>query len=121
MNQPTTSDRDTQRARNPVTLQRLAANGSDLSHPHVIQNVFHVYDQRNLAGLCEALEAARFDLRDRGTPLVFQGTSYWNVEACRETVPELESLNRMTDDCVALATEHEADYDGWYTEVVSHA
>lgn len=117
MNGVSAGGRESQRAMNPLTLERLKANGSDLSRPHCLFNVFHIYQHPQVDALCRDLEAAGFLIHDSGTPLEYQGTHYWKVEGCIETVPTLAAVNRMTDQCVEIAGRHDADYDGWYTEV----
>jgi hypothetical protein len=118
MSGATRDPHESQRAMNPVTLERLIANGSDLSFPHRLLNVFHVYDRSHLEPLCRDLKAAGFQIHDSGTPHVYQGVHYWKVEGALEVVPALAAVNSMTDRCVDIATSFGADYDGWYTEVV---
>lgn len=114
-----TGGREFQRAMNPLTLERLSANGSDLSRPHCLFNVFHIYQRPQVESLRRDLEAVGFLIHDSGTLLEYQGTHYWKAEGCIEIVPTLAAVNSMTDQCVEVAGRHDADYDGWYTEVVT--
>lgn len=116
-----TIERDRQRVMNPLTLERLAANASDLSRTHRLVNVFRVFIEADVGVLCSDLEAAGFALEARGRPLSHGGTRYWTVEARLNMVPALTSVNSMTDCCVGIAVRNKADYDGWYAEVVPTA
>jgi len=82
---------------NPQTLERLRENGSDLSRPHRLYNVFHIYRPPEANSLCRDLEAAGFLIHESGTVLVCEGTLYWKVEGCIEAVPTLAVVNSMTD------------------------
>lgn len=115
------AERNRQRTMNPVTLERLAANASDLSRTHGLANVFHAFIEANVEHLCRDLEAAGFVLDDRGKPLSHAGTRYWKVEARVDMVPVLASVDSMTDRCVDIAVRNSVDYDGWYAEVVPTA
>lgn len=67
-----------QRLMNPLTLERLAAKGSNMGVPHKIINVFYVYDRSNIDALNRDLGRAGFVLEDRGTPFSDEGVSYWS-------------------------------------------
>lgn len=103
---------------NPVTLERLVANGSDLSRPHHIVNVFHVFQKSGVDALIAALEDLGFTIEDRGSPQHHANTEYWKIEASTDIVPRIDAINSMTDRCVEAAHIHQTDFDGWFTEVV---
>jgi len=119
MTEPRKIERDRQRLMNPVTLERLAANASDLSRTHGLINVFHVFAEASVVALSRDLEGAGFSIEDGGEPLLHGGSRYWKVEARVDMVPVLAALNLMTDSCVDIAVRNSVDYDGWYTEVVT--
>ena len=118
MSETTEGERERQRAMNPVTLERLRVNGSDLARLHPVVNVFHAFGEPSLDRLDRALESSGFVLQERGERLEYEGTPYWKVEARIDLVPTLEAIHAMTDRCVDIATRHDAEYDGWYTEVI---
>jgi len=111
-------ERNTQRRLNPVTLERLAANGSDLTRAHRIRNVFHVFSEGHIASLRHDLGRSNFNLEDKGKSPSRHDEQYWEVEVEALLVPNLVSINAMTDRCVEIASRYDAEYDGWYTEVV---
>ena len=118
MSETTDGERERQRAMNPVTLERLRVNGSDLARVHQLINVFHAFAEPSLDTLDRALESSGFALEERGERLEYEGAPYWKVEARVDLVPTLEAIHAMTDRCVEIAMRHDAEYDGWYTEVI---
>jgi Regulator of ribonuclease activity B len=106
-----------QRGRNPVTLERLVANGSDVTRPHTITSVLFVFDENDGETLRDALREAGYDVDNDLLPLTANGQRYWKLEARCVLVPTVELLGEMTDRCVELAEINGGEYDGWFTEV----
>lgn len=104
--------------RNPVVLERLIANGSDLTKPHHIVNVFYAFEENKVPQLLTKLREDGLKIETPGPIRQFEDQTYWLVEASLDLVPNGKRLTEMTDHCVILASQAGVDYDGWYTQVV---
>lgn len=118
MMQDIAESRAKQRAMNPISQKKLIDNGADLSREHDIVNVFYIFADSEISSLEEDLRKHRFEPNGPPKALREKGVQYWIVEAIFQLRPEVPDLNRMTDQCVQIAFSHDAEYDGWYTEVI---
>ena len=103
---------------NPLTIQKLSENGSNLQEPHILWSAVHVFSESDVDPLMVALEAAGYEVQKPAEAKVYQETRYWLVTPSLALVPTVEVVGRMTDELVTIVSEFEAEYDGWYTEVV---
>jgi regulator of RNase E activity RraB len=103
---------------NPVTLERLRANGSNLGAPHRIMNVFYVPEEFASLELRRKLLALGHDILHESGPEVESEARQWTIESLVIMMPVVESLDALTDACVDLAEIYNGMYDGWYTEVI---
>ncbi len=104
-----------QRAYNPVTLETLRKSGADLCLAHKIVNVFYVFQEANVDLLLAGLSEKGFQLLEINKMEDAKKARIWCLHAQLVLIPELESLNLMTDGCIDLAASVEGEYDGWYT------
>ena len=104
-----------QRAMNAETRRRLLAQGSDPSHPHELVNVFYVFTEADTSRLIQALQGHGFG-EPRLEKVPEREGDYWEVEASALRQPTVSELDAMTDQCVELAAQFDAEYDGWYTQ-----
>lgn len=102
---------------NVITQSKLISSGIDPLRARRIVNVFKVYCHDDTAILCRILELAGFGIVTPGEQRSFEGKVYWLVEGTSVRTAELGELDSMTDICVQLVHELNAEYDGWYTEV----
>lgn len=107
-----------QRSMNVETLAALKEQGSNLLRGHNLQNVFHVHSANDVAAVAQRLRGEGFCVTEEGTKYRDRRTTYYLVEVSIERVPDIQALHAMTDCCTRIAQQFDADYDGWYTEVV---
>jgi len=103
---------------NPVTIAELKRLGANFNKIHRIVNVFYSNSEESTKALSEGLKKNSFsDFEFEELASAEDGNSN-SLECVKSIVPELDTINKMTDMCVRLALENDCDYDGWYTEPV---
>ena len=107
-----------QRTMNPMSQKGLLDRGSDLAKIHEVVNVFYVLRESHVDLLREDLRKRGFDVPKAKFDAAAGVPDCWILEAKIKMLPTLENLNLLTDQCVDLAANYKADYDGWYTKVM---
>ena len=105
-----------QREMNPKTLQLLENKGCDLGNTRLIMNVFYAKSKEEIEKLKELLKTYDFRFSNDMLSPSAKNPFEWCLKAEIILSPSLENINNMTDMCVDLADEVDAEYDGWYTE-----
>jgi regulator of ribonuclease activity B len=100
---------------NAKVLFHLAKQGSDLTKPHKSDFTFFFENET-------AAKAAEWKLSEPGFDVTIfpPDTEHerYEVMAVKTFVPELEELNKLTQEFEELAEELGGDFDGWGAEVV---
>ncbi len=111
----------TYRELNSQHLAALEREGSDLASAHVTCHQFELHDDTAVGTLRSLLLASGFhvlkvskqQVPEQG-PVDFK----WKLEAELKMIPMLPSLHEMTDYCCDLARMADAEYKGWYAQLV---
>jgi regulator of RNase E activity RraB len=102
---------------NKKTIQALIDAGSDPMKPHPLEHHFYCYNSGSLKELLAKGESLGYRVANVGDN-VYEGTHYWYGDLIKDTVLEITVINSENSLMLKLASEFNADYDGWGTPVV---
>ena len=102
-------------ARNVVLLARLAEKGVDLHAKRRIDLYFQANSESAAAQLAVAFKGGNFEAARTAGPS--GASSQWSVEVGAHAAPEEVVAADYTRALIRLATDCNARYDGWGTEV----
>jgi regulator of RNase E activity RraB len=102
---------------NSKVIKALVEAGSDPKKAHPLEHHFYCYTEACLDLLMEKGESQGYQIANIGTN-VHEGTKYWYGDLIKATVLDLQIINRENSVMLKLASEFNADYDGWGTPVV---
>ncbi|EAR59565.1 ribonuclease E inhibitor RraB [Neptuniibacter caesariensis] len=102
---------------NAKTIQALIDAGSDPSKPHPLEHHFYCFSSDLLKKLMAKGESLGYRVANVGDN-VHDGTHYWYGDLIKETVLDIKVINSENSLMLKLASEFDADYDGWGTPVV---
>ena len=102
---------------NKKTIQALIDAGSNPKKPHPLEHHFYCYNAESLKALMAkgqslGYRAANIDENKH------EGRQYWYGDLIKETILDLNLINKENSVMLELADEFNADYDGWGTPVV---
>lgn len=99
----------------------LKETGSDITKPHKVEFVFEV-DKASVDPLVSALESLGLDIYiyAPAPDTTSGGTAeqVFEVVAHKTMLLDVATLNQLSAQFEAMATQHQASYDGWGAEVV---
>jgi len=102
-------------ARNVVLLAKLVDKGVDLLVTRVVDLQFWANSEFDATKLAKALRVENVEVTRTAVP--FGTNSRWSVEARIEASPYALATRDCTEWLVQFAAAHNAQYDGWGTEV----
>ncbi|MAD45440.1 MAG: ribonuclease E inhibitor B [Oceanospirillaceae bacterium] len=102
---------------NSKTIQALIDAGSDPDQPHPLEHHFYCYSLDSLKKIMTKGESLGYRVANVGDT-TYDGIHYWYGDLIKETVLDIKVINSENALMLKLASEFDADYDGWGTPVV---
>ena len=102
---------------NKKTIQALVDAGSDPSKPHPLEHHFYFNSSDSLNALMAKGKSSGYRVANLGDN-VQEGKRYWYGDLIKETVLKINLINKENSLMLKLASEFNANYDGWGTPVV---
>ncbi len=102
---------------NQKTIQALIDNGSNIKKPHPLEHHFYCYSEESLKALMNKGTSLGYSAANIGDN-VHEGKHYWYGDLIKETVLDLKIINIEDSIMLQLASEFNADYDGWGTPII---
>ena len=102
---------------NKKTIQALIDAGSDPGKPHPLEHHFYCDSSDSLNALMAKGKSLGYRVANVGDN-VHEGRHYWYGDLIKETVLNINIINKENSLMLKLASEFNADYDGWGTPVV---
>lgn len=102
---------------NRKTIQALIEAGSNPSKPHPLEHHFNCFSSESLNDLMTKGESLGYRVANLGDN-VHEGNRYWYGDLVKDTSLNIKVINQENSLMLKLASEFNADYDGWGTPVV---
>lgn len=96
-------------------VQGLLAHGADLAKPHRIDFFIVVPARRNAEDVSTDMTGLGYQIVTIQPP---SSRTQWTVHAQKAIAPQLETIQAITRQLDALASQHGGYYDGWGTTAV---
>lgn len=100
---------------NAEVLADIAARGTDLTVPRIIDFAHLLYSEAEASGFQRAAERSGYQVRMEALPASDAGgeAKVWDVVASSEMVPSVEQITRCEEELGALVQTFGGHSDGW--------
>lgn len=106
-----------QRAWNPTTRDLMISKGVDPAVSRLIYHVFYLTSQEKADQLLELLLLSGYSLERSYLFAMPDNAKPWTLVVTKAVIPDIESIDSMTDECIELSASVDEEYDGWYVEI----
>lgn len=95
----------------------MISKGVDPAVSRLIYHVFYLTSQEKADQLLELLLLSGYSLERSYLFAMPDNAKPWTLVVTKAVIPDIESIDSMTDECIELSASVDEEYDGWYVEI----